>query len=132
MQRKGRAGVGVANLRGDAGRQLSGGPEPAGRLDGVFRAQDFFGSGRLTLDDRRGLGEAVALLDRLAETGLESRGQFRGQLFRAGDDQLEGGELFGLGLAQVAAKEGGRGDQEGDLVLLDDLGVFKRYRAGLG
>ncbi len=105
------------------GSELADGAEAvAGHDPRAGRACRCVGVGQIDVGDRRGLGEAVAFQDALAEARLEGVGDGAGKFFRAGDDELEGGAAFRVHALQVAAQEGGRGDQDGDLVLVDQLG----------
>ncbi len=45
-----------------------------------------------------------------------------GKFFGSGDDEFEGRELFGFDAAHVSAEEGGGGEEEVDLVVLDEFG----------
>ncbi len=55
------------------------------------------------------------------------------EFLRAGDDELEGGELGGIDPLHVAAQEGGRGEEEADLMEGDEFReAFGFQRAGVG
>src|SRR5262249_54296703 len=70
--------------------------------------------------ERRGLGQAVALVDRAAEPGLPARAYLRGQRRRSGELVADRGEIRGLqpGGQKVDADRGYR-EELGDFVAAD-------------
>lgn len=63
------------------------------------------------------------MLDRFGEAFLECFCKLSREFLRASDDEMEACELGRLSLAEVAAEKRGCRDEDGDVVLLDELDV---------
>ena len=110
-------------------------PTEPGRFEGWTGspARGRFRVGQVRAHDRRGLGQAVAFVDGLAEALLERLRQAARQFLRARDREADAFQLRPLRFAQVAAQKSWRREHDGDALALDEFGAlrgFERVRVG--
>lgn len=125
----GLVGGGVGDADGDAGEGRTDGAKAFGGNGGHLGVRARF-EREVDGGDGGGFGEAVSFHGEDPEFVFEGFCEAVGEFFGTGDDELEGSELFGLDAAHVSAKKGGGGEEEVDLVFLDEFGEAFGFEGG--
>ena len=77
-----------------------------------------------------GLGEAVTFEGADAEFFLKGVGKGFGKLLGTGNHNFEWSELFGFDASEIASQESGGGEEEGNLVIVNELGESFGFQGG--
>ena len=94
----------------------------------LFAGLRRFWLGQIDAHDRGSFGETVTFKNSLAESFLETFGQIEGQFFRAREDQSQTAQLMRLDFAKISTQKSRSGQQQGQLILLDQVGILGRFQ----